>query len=79
MLNLLRFSMILHHFQSRDAASVVGAANCKALSGSMFDQRFNVARTWGTDRMYSVRSVQMNALSDKDLRMSLLTHFESRW
>ena len=28
------------------------------------------------DRMYLVRSVQMNALSDKDLRMSLLAHFD---
>ncbi len=55
---------------------VVDAVNCKALSGSMFDQRFNVAASRARDRMYLVRSVQMNALSDKDLRMSLLAHFD---
>ena len=55
---------------------VVDAINCKALSGSMFDQRFNVAASRARDRMYLVRSVQMNALSDKDLRMSLLAHFD---
>jgi very-short-patch-repair endonuclease len=55
---------------------VVDAVNCKALSGRMFDQRFNVAASRARDRMYLVRSVQMNALSDKDLRMSLLAHFD---
>jgi very-short-patch-repair endonuclease len=55
---------------------VVDSANCKAVSGSMFDQRFNVAASRARDRMYLVRSVQMSALSDKDLRMSLLTHFD---
>ena len=55
---------------------VVDAANCKAVSGNMFDQRFNVAASRARDRMYLVRSVQTNALSDKDLRMTLLAHFD---
>ena len=55
---------------------VVDAVNCKALSGRMSDQRFNIAASRARDRMYLVRSVQMNALSDKDLRMSLLAHFD---
>ncbi len=55
---------------------VVDAANCKAVSGNMFDQRFNVAASRARDRMYLVRSVEMNDLSDKDLRTTLLGHFE---
>jgi len=55
---------------------VVDAVNCRAVSGSMFDQRFNVAASRARDRMYLVRSVQVNALSDKDLRMGLLAHFD---
>lgn len=55
---------------------VVDPVNCKALSGNMFDQRFNVAASRARDRMYLVRSVHMNALSDKDLRTSLLAHFD---
>lgn len=55
---------------------VVDAANCKAVSGNMFDQRFNVAASRARDRMYLVRSVQTSALSDKDLRMTLLSHFD---
>jgi very-short-patch-repair endonuclease len=55
---------------------VVDAANCKAVSGNMFDQRFNVAASRARDRMYLVRSVQAADLSDKDLRMTLLAHFD---
>ena len=55
---------------------VVDAVNYKAVSGNMFDQRFNVAASRARDRMYLVRSVQMSALSDKDLRVSLLAHFD---
>jgi very-short-patch-repair endonuclease len=50
--------------------------NCKALSGSMFDQRFNVAASRAQDRMYLVRSVVASDLSDKDIRASLLSHFD---
>lgn len=55
---------------------VVDAANCRAVSGNMFDQRFNVAASRARDRMYLVRSVQAADLSDKDLRMTLLAHFD---
>jgi very-short-patch-repair endonuclease len=54
---------------------VVDARNCKALSGSMFDQRFNVAASRAQDRMYLVRSVDASELSEKDVRASLLSHF----
>lgn len=55
---------------------VVDSQNCKAVSGNMFDQRFNVAASRARDRMYLVRSVKASDLSDKDLRLSLLAHFE---
>jgi hypothetical protein len=56
---------------------VVDPLNCKALSGNMFDQRFNVAASRAQDRMYLVRSVQLSDLSDKDLRTGLLAHFDN--
>jgi very-short-patch-repair endonuclease len=55
---------------------VADASSCKALSGSMFDQRFNVAASRAQDRIYLVRSVLASDLSDKDLRISLLGHFD---
>jgi very-short-patch-repair endonuclease len=55
---------------------VVDRSNCKALSGTSFDQRFNVAASRARDRMYLVRSVKGSDLSDKDLRTTLLRHFE---
>jgi len=55
---------------------VVDVGNCKALSGNMFEQRFNVAASRARDRIYLVRSVNASHLSDKDLRMSLLKHFD---
>ena len=55
---------------------VVDPTSCKALSGNMFDQRFNVAASRAQDRMYLVRSVKASDLSDKDLRMTLLSHFD---
>jgi very-short-patch-repair endonuclease len=48
---------------------------CKALSGLMFEQRFNVAASRARDRMYLVRSVEIQHLSEKDLRHTLLSHF----
>jgi very-short-patch-repair endonuclease len=47
----------------------------KALSGNMFEQRFNVAASRARDRMYLVRSVEMKDLSLADLRAGLLGHF----
>jgi very-short-patch-repair endonuclease len=55
---------------------VADARNCKALSGNMFDQKFNVAASRAQDRMYLVRSVASSSLSDKDVRTSLLSHFD---
>lgn len=55
---------------------VVDPQNCKALSGNLFDQRFNVAASRARDRMYLVRSVKTSDLSDKDLRLPLLSHFD---
>jgi len=55
---------------------VADPRSCKALSGSMFDQRFNVAASRAQDRMYLVRSVTASDLSDKDVRASLLSHFD---
>jgi len=55
---------------------VVDPGNCKALSGNMFDQRFNVAASRARDRMYLVRSVEGSHLSEKDIRVSLLKHFD---
>jgi very-short-patch-repair endonuclease len=54
---------------------VVDDKNCKAISGNLFDQRFNVAASRARDRMYLVRSVKTSDLSDKDLRLTLLSHF----
>ncbi|MFA4947865.1 MAG: AAA domain-containing protein [Candidatus Krumholzibacteriia bacterium] len=46
------------------------------LSGIMYDHRFNVAASRARDRMYLVRSVELEHLSAKDgLRRSLIGHF----
>ena len=54
---------------------VVSPENCRALSGNMFEQRFNVAASRARDRMYLVRSVQLANLSSVDIRQGLLSHF----
>ncbi|MDA8456438.1 AAA domain-containing protein [Acidovorax sp. GBBC 3334] len=46
-----------------------------ALSGNMFEQRFNVAASRARDRMYLVRSVKFDELSAVDIRRTLLQHF----
>jgi very-short-patch-repair endonuclease len=55
---------------------VVDRTSARAASGNMFEQRYNVAASRARDRMYLVRSVKANELSDKDLRLTLLQHFE---
>jgi len=50
--------------------------NCRALSGLTFEQRFNVAASRARDRMYLVRSVTASELSEKDLRLTLIRHFD---
>lgn len=54
---------------------VADRERCHALSGNAYDQRFNVAASRARDRMYLVRSVTAEQLSEKDIRMSLLEHF----
>jgi very-short-patch-repair endonuclease len=54
---------------------VADPKNSRALSGNMFEQRFNVAASRARDRMYLVRSVQLSDLSPVDIRGGLLTHF----
>lgn len=81
---------LLHrHFECGDARTFQGSerdimflsmvadpSNCRALSGNMFDQRFNVAASRARDRMYLVRSVDVAHLSDRDIRLTLLSHFD---
>jgi len=80
--------LIRRHFKCGDARTfqgserdimflsmVVDPSNCKALSGNMFEQRFNVAASRARDRMYLVRSVQMKDLSHADLRAGLLGYY----
>jgi very-short-patch-repair endonuclease len=55
---------------------VVDPSSCKALAGNMFEQRFNVAASRARDRMYLVRSLTGSHLSEKDLRLTLLRHFD---
>lgn len=56
---------------------VVDPEHSQAVSAVGFEQRFNVAASRARDRMYLVRSVQLADLSPKDLRQSLLKHFEN--
>lgn len=57
---------------------VVSPGNCHAQGSEMFAQRFNVAASRARDRMYLVRSVQLEDLSQKDiLRIKLLQHFQA--
>lgn len=81
--------LLRRHFECGDARTfqgserdimflsmVVDPNSSRALSGNMFEQRFNVAASRARDRMYLVRSVDAAHLSDKDLRLTLLSHFE---
>lgn len=54
---------------------VADSQNHHALSGVMYDQRFNVAASRARDRMYLVRSVRLEELSTLDLRRTLVEHF----
>jgi very-short-patch-repair endonuclease len=60
--------------------SMVTASNERtiALTTAMFQQRFNVAASRARDRMYLVRSIEIDELSPADiLRRGLLTHFKT--
>jgi very-short-patch-repair endonuclease len=54
---------------------VADSRNHHALSGVMYDQRFNVAASRARDRMFLVRSVRLEELSTLDLRRTLVEHF----
>jgi very-short-patch-repair endonuclease len=54
---------------------VADAARHHALSGQIYEQRFNVAASRARDRMYLVRSVKLEELSLKDIRRTLVEHF----
>lgn len=54
---------------------VADSAHHHALSGQMFEQRFNVAASRARDRMYLVRSVKLSELSLSDIRRTLVEHF----
>ena len=57
---------------------IVDPKQCTALSGAMYEQRFNVAASRARDRMYLVRSVDKEHLSPADkLRRGLIQHFSS--
>jgi very-short-patch-repair endonuclease/uncharacterized protein (DUF1810 family) len=57
---------------------LVSPGQAHAQGTEMFAQRFNVAASRARDRMYLVRSVTLDDLSQKDhLRIKLLQHFES--
>ncbi len=60
--------------------SMVAAVNDRgaSLSRDTFAQRFNVAASRAQDRMYLVRSLEVDQLSDKDiLRRGLISHFST--
>lgn len=67
------------HFKVKSGTSMVATPdNVKADSREASAQRFNVAASRARDRMYLVRSVELDNLSHKDsLRRSLIEHFSS--
>ena len=59
------------------AVACCGPPNCKALSGTMFDQRFNVGATELGTGCISCGQSSYSDLSEADLRFTLLAHFEN--
>lgn len=67
-------------FQGREAdidfiSMVSDADTVRALSGEMYEQRFNVAASRARDRLYLYRSFRREDLKGNDLRARLLDHF----
>lgn len=67
-------------FQGREAdivfiSMVSDAETLRALSGEIYEQRFNVAVSRAKDRLYIYRSFRREDLKEKDLRARLLEHF----
>lgn len=69
-------------FQGREAdivmiSMVSDGANVRALSGEMYEQRFNVAVSRARDRLYLFRSFQREDIKETDLRAKLIAHFQN--
>jgi very-short-patch-repair endonuclease len=67
-------------FQGREAdiiliSMVSDGDSVRALSGSMYEQRFNVAVSRARDRIYLFRSFKREDLKENDLRSKLVAHF----
>ncbi len=67
-------------FQGREAdivfiSMVSDTETVRALTGEMYEQRFNVAASRARDRMYLFRSFRREDLRQNDLRAMLLDHF----
>lgn len=67
-------------FQGREAdiiliSMVSDGDSVRALSGDMYEQRFNVAVSRAKDRLYLFRSFKREELKDNDLRTRLVAHF----
>ncbi len=67
-------------FQGREAdiiliSMVSDGDTARALSGLMYEQRFNVAVSRARDRLYLFRSFKREDLSANDLRTKLVAHF----
>jgi very-short-patch-repair endonuclease len=56
---------------------VAGANDTRALTGLMYEQRFNVALSRARDRMYLVRSVDDALLKPHDLKARVIRHFQN--
>lgn len=69
-------------FQGREAdivfiSMVSDGDSVRALSGEMYEQRFNVAVSRAKDRLYLFRSFRREDLKEHDLRAQLVNHFQS--
>lgn len=51
--------------------------NKTTATGSMYEQRFNVAASRARDRMYLFRSVELSELNSHDLKARLIEHFRA--
>lgn len=68
-------------FQGREAdvifiSMVSDGDSVRALSGQMYEQRFNVAVSRAKDRLYLYRSFRREDLKEHDLRAQLVNHFQ---
>lgn len=69
-------------FQGREAdiifiSMVSDGDSVRALSGKMYEQRFNVAVSRAKDRLYLFRSFRREDLKEHDLRSQLVNHFQN--